>query len=576
MDDFYVATPRLLELPASDAQREFTGESPVPRRRHCLQGLASAGAACLFAASAFLAPAIAVAAKPRARASIVGGSTTAIEAAPFQVALYDPQITPGPGEAANPVQSQYCGGVIINATHVVTAGHCVMDQEPRGVASPQQVEVLAGTNDINTADGQPPGYIEDPVRATSFDPMWEPVTGDHDVGLLTLQNPLWTGAEPTIDGVHKVAPILLASATPFPGSMLTVSGWGYDKELIGEDRPTEEVGFQRYLQSAQVPLISESACVQDYRATGQSVPSSTVCAGSGGHGACYSDSGGPLFEGPSSPPGAYEVLGIVDFGNGCAQAGFPGVFQSLVDSNNRAFVLSEPPQAPLEQSPPGIAGVAQPGRALTCSPGFWSADPSYTYRFYVDESSPSKPDAHTALTSLSPTPTYTVSAADAGQRIFCLARATNAGGYDFDSSPDVTVAGVASSALSNASTRPVAPTLKLVSRSCVHMRCTVNVRASEGTGAAAVTTVRATLSFKRWGACRRRPHPRRLRCLHTLTVKPQVRAIPARHFVIITPRLQAGTYRLTLLAIDKAGVRQAKATEITLVIKQAKRIDPSR
>ncbi len=517
-------------------------------------------------------PGIAAAA-PRAHASVVGASRIPIEDAPFQVAIYDPQITPGPGEVANPVQSQFCAGVILDATQVLTAGHCVMNQEPRGVASPAQVEVLAGTDDINTADGQPAGYIEDPVAITSFNPAWNPVEGEHDVGLLTLQQPLWSGLAPSIDGTNKVAPIPLASAVPPFGSMLRISGWGYDKELIGEARPSEEAGFQRYLQSAQIPLISPTECAADYQAIKQAVPSSVVCAGDGGHGACYSDSGGPLFEGPMTPPGTYRLLGIVDFGNGCGEAGFPGFFQSLIDEGNLQFALSDPPQAPLEQSAPEISGTPLPGQKLTCSAGSWSGNPIYTYRFYADEASASDPDARSALTSASsPEPTYTLSAAYAGRRIFCVARATNAGGYNFDRSSDVSVAGeaeagTAAGAQSSPSTHPAPPTLTLISKSCVRMRCVVNVRASAGIGGGAVASVRATLSFKRRGACR--VHRKHMKCLHTSFLDLQVRAMPGGHFVILTGLLQAGTYRLTSFATDKAGIRQVKPTVLTLVVKRA-------
>jgi Trypsin len=529
--------------------------------------LAGAGALGLLApAMLLIPPGAALAAKPRAHASIVGGHATPIEDIPFQVALYDPQITPGPGQAANPIQSQFCAGAVLDSRHVITAGHCVMDQLPRGVASPQQIEVLAATNNLDTDEDS--GYIEDPVSATSFDPEWEPVSNEHDIGLLTLQNPLWSGSEPSINGTSRVAPVPLAGTLPSAGAMLTVSGWGYDKELIGEARPSEESGFQRHLLSVQVPFVSAAECVSDYRATSDTVAPSTICAGSPGNGPCYGDSGGPLFEGPMTPPGTYRLLGIVDFGNGCAQAGFPGIFQSLVDGGNAQFVRSAPPQAPLEQSAPGISGSPLPGQTLTCSPGSWSGGPSYTYRFYADESSPSSPEAHTAIGALSPAPTYTVSAANAGQRIFCLARASNAGGYNFDDSPDVTVPGVAGT---TAVARPAPPTLQVVSKSCVRMRCTVNVRVSEGTGAAAVSTVQATLSFKRWGACRRHAHARHMKCLHTITSKPRVKAIPGFHFVIQTNVLAPGTYKLTLLAIDKAGVHQAKATRVTLVVKQSKR-----
>ncbi|HTR72710.1 MAG TPA: trypsin-like serine protease, partial [Solirubrobacteraceae bacterium] len=370
---------------------------------------------------------------------------------------------------------------------------------------------------------------------------------------------------PAIDGNHTIAPIPLASTLPPAGSTLTVSGWGYDKELAGGARPSEEVGFQRYLQSTQIPLVAQGACEQDYRAVGRTAPPGTVCAGSAGPGPCYSDSGGPLFTGPPTPPGTYALLGVVDTGYGCAQASYPVIFQSVLDANNLRFVSSNPPQAPLEQAPPTISGDPEPGHALACNPGSWSANPTYTYRFYSDQTTPSTPDAHTALTSLSPTDTYTLSAADAGRRILCEARATNAGGYNFDISQDLTVAGTLYTRSAGEPPPAAAPTLTIVSKNCQHRRCVVNVRASQGTGAAAVVAVKATLGFKRWRPCRRR-RSGRSRCLRTFERRLRAQAIPAAHFVIRTGRLSAGRYELSLLAIDRAGVRQTRATVVGLTV----------
>ena len=52
-----------------------------------------------------------------------------------------------------------------------------------------------------------------------------------------------------------------------------------------------------------------------------------ICAGdtvNGGVDTCQGDSGGPMTKRDAS--GAWREVGIVSYGNGCARAGFPGVY----------------------------------------------------------------------------------------------------------------------------------------------------------------------------------------------------------------------------------------------------------
>ncbi len=43
----------------------------------------------------------------------------------------------------------FCGGVILDATHVATAAHCVFDEGSGQATPPGQLHVLAGTDDLN-------------------------------------------------------------------------------------------------------------------------------------------------------------------------------------------------------------------------------------------------------------------------------------------------------------------------------------------------------------------------------------------------------------------------------------------
>ncbi|MGH2903369.1 MAG: serine protease [Solirubrobacteraceae bacterium] len=264
---------------------------------------------------------------PRAVASIVGGASTSIARFPFQVALYNPH-------AGSPAAGFFCGGVIIDATHVVTAAHCI-DAGARGRVGPlDEIEVLAGSTNLSPTD---PGSVRDPLTGESFDSSYNPVTNNLDVALLTLARPLWSGPPPSIDGVNKIAPLPVereqaAVSTELQAGqpvVATVSGWG-----DVDPAPTDGPGYPNALQSVRVPLVSEALCGEDYAGIEQTITPSMLCAGGSRPrtDSCYGDSGGPLVvdrDTPAEPPGDYVLAGLVDFGNGCAQPGYPGVYTRI-------------------------------------------------------------------------------------------------------------------------------------------------------------------------------------------------------------------------------------------------------
>ncbi len=520
-----------------------------------------------------------LAAAARVQPRIVAGKDTAIEEAPFQVALYDPQVL-GPGEEDDVLAAQFCGGAIRDATHVITAAHCVTFGGFEA-AAPEEIEVLAGTNDLEEPGV---GSIKDPVVATSFDPEWNPFSGVHDIGVLTLEKRLWPeGATPPIDGASKIAPIGFGEAAVAAGDKVTVSGWGFTKALTAEQEPTEEEekeGHPATLQSATVSVVSLAECSEDYEAESSEPLGETFICAIGDElptaDACFGDSGGPLFSGtPGSP--ADRLLGVVDFGAGCAQKEFPGVYQSVLEAKNRAFAGSNPPQAPLNLSVPSITGAAQAGQTVSCDPGSWLGAPEFLYRYFRDESTILHPFAVKALTpKYSSSAAYAVQSGDAGTRIFCAVVAHNGGGVGEAIGEDVNVSAAAqpapavpAAANAPAVVKPAAvpspPTLRVVSSRCRGTSCAVNVHASKGTGAALVTAVDAKLTFTRRVSCRK--HGRRATCKRTFRRKLAAKATPGGHFVILATGLKPGPYTLTLVAIDKAGIRQAQATKVALLVK---------
>ena len=276
---------------------------------------------------------------PRAVESIVAGAGASIAGFPFQVALYDPH-------AGSPSAGFFCGGVIIDATHVATAAHCIATGSHGQVGALGEIEVLAGSTRLTPTDQ---GSVRDPVVAAAFDPHYNPSTSDFDVGVLTLARRLWSGSTPpSVNGISTIAPlpVNVAEAAGYTVQkaeqtiMATVSGWG-------DVNPAPSAGpsYPADLQSAQVPLVPEWLCGENYAAIEQTITPRMICAGNSKRrtDSCYGDSGGPLVvdrDTPADPPGDYVLVGLVDFGNGCAQPGYPGVYTRIGNPEVAGFLAS--------------------------------------------------------------------------------------------------------------------------------------------------------------------------------------------------------------------------------------------
>ncbi len=270
-----------------------------------------------------------------AHASIVDGTLASITEFPFQVALYDPRL-------GSPAKGFFCGGVIVGATRVVTAAHCLIGERGQHTV-PGEIEVLAGSSDLEPLD---PGSVRDPVAEASVDPAYNSLSSDYDVGVLRLARPLWNGAPPALDGRDAIAPLVpdvplanLRAAAVLTGQAAsavpaTVSGWG---DLNAEPGPTPS--YPLHLHQARVPLVATGSCEEAYATIEQAITPRMLCAGSRTD-SCYGDSGGPLVEGEpgSSGPADDVLLGLVDFGNGCGQAGYPGVYVRVADPAVAAFL----------------------------------------------------------------------------------------------------------------------------------------------------------------------------------------------------------------------------------------------
>lgn len=197
---------------------------------------------------------------------------------------------------------QFCGGVVIGTSTVLTAAHC-MSEEALGVPVRQisDLTIIQGRSDLLASDGR-----EIRVRGIAINPDYNNRTNVGDFAVLTLASQLPQSA------VIPMAPA--GDAGYRPGASATVYGWG-DTTGSGD--------YARALRGARVDVLPDATCERAYpgSADGTYVAASMLCAGAtgGGRDACQGDSGGPLVAGG-------RLIGLVSWGSGCGQAASPGVY----------------------------------------------------------------------------------------------------------------------------------------------------------------------------------------------------------------------------------------------------------
>ncbi|AIS01261.1 S1 family peptidase [Streptomyces glaucescens] len=240
--------------------------------------------AVAIAATAAAAATALTAASPAGAAPqpIVGGTTTTTGAYPFMMQITDAS------------QDQFCGGTLVSPTKVVTAAHCMVGETPSGV------RVVGGRTYLNGTNGTVAR-----VSRIWIHPNYTTATRGEDVAVLTLSTAM---PYTTAKYVSSTDTSVYAA-----GTTARVLGWG----------TTSSGGSSsNQLRTATVPIVSDTSCGGSYGS--DYVKSEMVCAGysSGGVDTCQGDSGGPLLVGG-------VLAGITSWGEGCAQAGYPGVYTRL-------------------------------------------------------------------------------------------------------------------------------------------------------------------------------------------------------------------------------------------------------
>ncbi|GHH37387.1 S1 family serine peptidase [Streptomyces candidus] len=256
-----------------------------------------AGALALTAAAVALP--VAAAGPAASDGVIIGGQPARAGDSPWVVALSSRDRFGGTRAG------QFCGGVLVGRTKVLTAAHC-LGREVLGapLREVRDLRVIAGRAELRGGGGR-----EIAVRRAWINPSYDAHSNSGDLAVLTLASAL------PAESVIKTADT--GSRADEPGTAATVYGWG---DTIGDG------AYAGSLRSARVRVLPDETCAKAYPATAGAAyrPATMLCAGDpgGGRDACQGDSGGPLVAGG-------ELIGLVSWGSGCGQAGSPGVYTRI-------------------------------------------------------------------------------------------------------------------------------------------------------------------------------------------------------------------------------------------------------
>jgi secreted trypsin-like serine protease len=242
---------------------------------------------CLLASTALAAP-MTIPRFKRGHNKIVGGSVASAGQFPYQLSFQDTTLG---------VNFHFCGASIYSETVMICAGHCVYGEDYN---NPVNLRIVAGEYSLSTDDGTEQARD---VTQIVLHENYNSRTFENDISLLRVGLPLSFNSD--VSAVTLPAPL-----QSFTGDG-RVSGWG----TLSSGGPSPDI-----LRYVDVPILSDLACRGDYGSS--DIADSMICAGEEGKDSCQGDSGGPL------ACGNY-LCGIVSWGIGCAEAGYPGVYTEV-------------------------------------------------------------------------------------------------------------------------------------------------------------------------------------------------------------------------------------------------------
>ncbi|KAF7395125.1 hypothetical protein HZH66_008299 [Vespula vulgaris] len=217
---------------------------------------------------------------------IVGGAFINITSIPFMISIM--------------LKGQHmCGGGILDEFSVITAGHCAQ-------------EVVGRIHDVQVRSGssyEDEGGIIHNVTKITVHENYNPDTNDYDIAVLKVNPPFKYD--------NSTQSLTIAKNESTDSDFGLIAGWGYFLDF--------DPVLSRQLQFVLLPKVQRDECEKDY-ANEQKIVQTQVCYGfrNGGKDACKGDSGGPIVNMD------HVLIGVTSWGDGCAEAGKPGVYTDAI------------------------------------------------------------------------------------------------------------------------------------------------------------------------------------------------------------------------------------------------------